>query len=417
MYEFFDPAKKYHKAFATDEDVRIAKAIREYVDKEVMPLRQDLEGGFYRDEKLAKQTIEKVAKGFAKIGVHKLAFPKEVGGLGILSAVTFNITLMEMCRADIALTIDLLIPAWVALPAVMVNNEVVMKKFFPRFCGDEPRRACFAITEPQGGCNVEDPAVYDIRTTAKLEGDEWVINGHKIWPSGAGVADLYLVVCTTDPKLGEEGIALIYVPPDADGLSFGKPEKKMGMIYTDVNAEIFFDNVRVPKEYRAAGPGVDAMLFKSCRSFALLATASMGCGAAEAALEIILDWTSKREIKGKPVRERSMHAGMIADMLIALEHARAYALQTAWMFDNPGIFGTWDSHSIMARAAAARVFSADMAVMVTNKAMELMGSYGYAYENNLEKYLRDVKEIQLWLGGQQLSRLEVARGLYHFHPW
>ena len=159
------------------------------------------------------------------------------------------------------------------------------------FCEDTPRCGCLAITEPAGGCNIEDAAEHGltIRTTAKLEGDEWVINGEKMWPSGASVADIYCVVCTTDPKLKEEGLALIYVPRDTPGISFGKPEDKMGMKVTDVNAAIYFDNVRVPMEYRAGGPGVDWQLFRNNISWGRLSSAPMALGNAQAVLEIVTE--------------------------------------------------------------------------------------------------------------------------------
>ena len=123
---------------------------------------------------------------------------------------------------------------------------------------------CFAMTEPGGahgggGCDIENLDLHGtkIRTKARLEGNEWVINGQKMWASNEGVADLYCVVCTTDPNLGDEGVALIYVPKDTKGITFGKNENKAGMA-GDKNHPMFLENVRVPKEWRAAGPGVDA---------------------------------------------------------------------------------------------------------------------------------------------------------------
>jgi len=273
-----------------------------------------------------------------------------------------------------------------------------------------------AITEPAGGCNIEDASEHarTLKTRAKLEGDEWVINGEKMWPSGASIADLYCVVCTTDPNLKEEGFALIYVPKDTPGLSFGKPEEKMGMKVTDVNAAIYFDNVRVPKEYRAGKPGLDWQLFRANVSWGRLTSAPISLGNAQAALEAVIEFTKTRAYGGKPVRNHSLQAAMIADMAIGVESARAFYLTVASMFDNRKKFGNPGEDYLLARASAAKVHACDVTEMVCNKAIELMGSYGYAREYHVEKYLRDSKIIQIWLGGGQLGRLDVVQSYYPY---
>jgi len=300
--------------------------------------------------------------------------------------------------------------------AIGGQNKVVLENFAPLFCGDEPRCACLAITEPAGGCNVEDAAAHGraIRTTARLEGDEWVINGEKMWPSGASIADLYCVVCTTDIEQKENGVALIYVPKDTPGMTFGKPESKMGMRVTDVNAAIYFNNVRVPRSYRAGGPGLDWKLFRNNLSWGRLTSAPMALGNAQAVLEAVIDYTGTRYYGGKSVRTHSLQAAMIADMAIAIESARAHYMHVAAMFNDRERFGSPGDDFLLGRASAAKVFACDVTEMVCNKAMELMGSYGYSREYHVEKYLRDSKVIQLWLGGAQLGRLDVAQSYYPY---
>jgi alkylation response protein AidB-like acyl-CoA dehydrogenase len=248
-------------------------------------------------------------------------------------------------------------------------------------------------------------------TRAVLDGDEWVINGTKRFPSNAGVADIYCVVCQTDPDLGEEGIALIYVPSPWEGLSFGKFENKAGM-QADRNCDMYFDNVRVPRRYRAAGPGIDARLMKRNLTLGRVASAAMAVGNSQGAFECVLEYTGSRVVEGRPIRQHSMCAGMLADMAVGIETARAYYLQTAYMLDRPEVYGDPASDAMLSRASLAKVYASDVAIMVTNRAMELMGSYGYMREFDVEKYWRDCKEIQLWLGGAQLARLDVARGYY-----
>ncbi|MEM4982865.1 MAG: acyl-CoA dehydrogenase family protein [Candidatus Bathyarchaeia archaeon] len=416
MYELFDLKKKYVKAIVSDEEIEIAKAIREFVNKEIMPRRKDLEGGWHRDEKLARETFKSLAHGLVKLGCQKCFLPREWGGDGI-SGTAWNLITAEIARGDLGLAMHFGILALSMMPAMLARRKDLFYKFGDKLLEDKPCTACVAITEHVGGANIEDLVQQGkaITTTARLDGNEWVINGAKIWPSGAGVADLcYVIICTVDPTKGDEGIALIYVPPDAKGVSFGKPIKKMGMSWTSINAEIFLENVRVPKEYRVAEPGEDAKILRDMIAYARLNTAANVTALAETVLEIVLDYTKDRRIIKKPVREYSLFAHILGDMTIAVETSRAYWLQVSWMFDHPEIYGRPGETANLARATAAKAYACDVAVGVTNKAMELMGSYGYSFELHIEKYLRDVKTAQLWLGGPQRERLDVALSHYSF---
>ncbi len=400
--------KRYGDFITSEEDVAFLTTIRRYVDQEVMPVRMQL------DEDYA--AFHKAYEGLVKLGIQKRGFSPRYGGLGIRSAPTVCAMSEEISRGDSGLSLHALIIPWCMAAAMGARNKTVMDRFIPLFCEDTPRCGCLAITEPAGGCNIEDAAEHGatIRTRAELDGEEWVINGEKIWPSGAGIADLYCVVCTTDPDLREEGLALIYVPGDTPGLSFGKPEEKMGMKVTDVNAAIYFDDVRVPREYRAGGPGVDWQLFRNNIGWGRLTSAPMALGNAQAVLEICVEYTGARFYGGKAVRAHSLQAAMLADMAIGIESARTYYLSVAAMFNNRERYGSPGEDYLLARASAAKVYACDVTEMVCNRAMELMGSYGYAREYHVEKYLRDSKIIQLWLGGGQLARLDVAQGYYPY---
>lgn len=400
--------QRYGAHISTEEDKAILSAVRNYIDKAVMPLRVALDEDY--------DAFHRAYDGLVKLGIQKRGFSQRYGGLGIRSATTVCALTEEISRGDSGLSLHALIVPWAMAAAIGAQNKVVLDKFTPLFCGDEPRCACLAITEPAGGCNVEDAAEHGrtIRTTARLEGDEWVINGEKMWPSGASIADLYCVVCTTGIDQKEDGVALIYVPKDTPGMTFGKPEDKMGMRITDVNAAIYFNNVRVPKSYRAGGPGLDWKLFRNNLSWGRLSSAPMALGNAQAVLETVIEYTGTRFYGGKSVRNHSLQAAMIADMAIAIESARAHYMHVAAMFNDRERFGSPGDDFLLGRASAAKVFACDVTEMVCNKAMELMGSYGYSREYHVEKYLRDSKIVQLWLGGGQLGRLDVAQSYYPY---
>ena len=398
--------------FLTDQDRLVLQVIRAFVEREILPVRQQI------DDDKDHVIVRRILQGLFDLGLMRAALPQEHGGLTPTgtraSPLTTCLVLEEISRGESGIAVAASVTTWALTPAVVAGNEAVLRVVGEMFSGSEFRLGCFAMTEPGAGCDIENLRVLrgrPIQTKAMLDGDEWVINGAKRFPSNAGVADIYCVVCQTDPDLGEEGVALIYVPSPWEGLSFGKFENKAGM-QADRNCDIYFDNVRVPRQYRAAGPNTDAQLMKRNLTIGRVASAAMAVGNAQAALERVLDYSGTRVVQGKPIRQHSMCAGMLADMAIGIETARAYYLQTAYMLDRPEVYGEPDSDVVLSRASLAKVYASDVAIMVTNKAMELMGSYGYMREFDVEKYWRDCKEIQLWLGGAQLARLDVARGYY-----
>jgi butyryl-CoA dehydrogenase/acyl-CoA dehydrogenase len=403
---------RYLDIFLTEQDRVVVDVIRSFVEREIMPVRQQI------DDDTDHMIIHRILEGLSNLGLMRAGLPQEYGGMAAAGTgppgVTTALVLEEIARGDSGIAVAAAVTAWALMPAIIAENKAVLEMLAGMFSGQEVRLGCFAMTEPAGGCDIENlPALHGrtIQTKAVLDGDEWVINGAKRFPSNAGVADIYCVVCQTDSGLGEEGIALIYVPSPWDGLSFGKFENKAGM-QADRNADIYFDDLRVPRQYRAAGPGIDARLMKRNLTAGRVASAAMAVGNAQGAFERVIEYTGARVVEGRPIRQHSICAGMLADMAIGIETARAYYLQTAYMVDRPQTYGEPDSDAMLSRASLAKAYACDVAVMVTNKAMELMGSYGYMREFDVEKYWRDCKEIQLWLGGAQLARLDIARGYY-----
>jgi len=392
--------------FLNEQSAMLVKNVRDFVDKEIMPVRMKL------DE--SREACEEIMRKLAAMGMQKYGLSPKYGGVPIGSIVEYCAVCEEIARGDSGVATEITCPEWLFGPAMRSRNTLVMEKLMAPFCTDERHVACFALTEPEGGCNGEDGTQHGrtLRTVAKRDGDEWVLNGGKRWPGGAGIAEVYGVLCTTDPSLGDEGVALIYVPNGVSGLTFGKPENKMGMRYSDINADIYFDNVRVPAGYRCAGPGDDWKLFRAALAFGRLSSAAFATGQAQAVLEIVVNYAGTRFYKGKAVREHTLQAAMIADMAIAIESARFYYLGVASMFDQRKQFGDPGDQFLMGKASGAKVYACDVAEMVCNKGMEIMGAYGYIKEFNVEKYMRDFKIIQLWEGGGQLGRLEAAAGYY-----
>ena len=405
---------KLLEAICKEEDLILRDLVRDFVNNEIMPVRQQIDD----DEDHA--IVRELLQGLANLGFTRAIFPEKYGGSDMHSAVTLGLPLEEVARGDSGIAVALACCLWPFMPAVWAQNEAVLDYFGPMFCGDDLKIGCFNMTEPGGpsgggGCDIENPGMQGrrISTRAVLDGNQWVLNGQKIWATNSGIADAYLMVCTTDPSLGDDGIALIYVPGDAEGLSFGKFEKKAGMA-ADRNTTTYLDNVRVPGSFRLAGPGEDARYFHANLTIGRLASAAMSVGNAQGAFETVLDFTGERVVGkvAKPIRDHSICAGMLADMAIGIETARLTYLSAGYRFDHPQEYGAIHSLEQLSLASIAKVYSADVAVMVTNRAMELMGSYGYVRDCDVEKYWRDCKIIQLWEGGAQLGRFDVCRAYY-----
>jgi len=393
----------------------IIQVLRDFVDREIMPVRNLIDPDTRADFKLVRELQDKLRA----IGGGRQMLPPEYGGMGIQSLVSACVFLEELARGDAGLICAQGDSGWAMRPAVAAYqegyNRRILDDFAEKLAGDEMYVCCFAMTEPEGGCNIENIDMHGrgIATTARLEGDEWVINGAKMWPTNSGIAELYSVVCQTDPDLGDDGIAIIYVPVPIEGFTFSKFEDKMGFRSSREGA-FWFDNVRVPKDYRAAGPGKDAELFHDNLIFARGFSAGWAIGPAQGAFEEVLKFTKDRLAAGKPIRQHTIAANMLADMAIGIQVGRDTYVNAAYIYDHPEVYGPKVSAYNLSRTSMAKVFCCDTAVNVTNKAMELMGSYGYVTDYHVEKYLRDVKIIQLWEGGAQMGRMDVARGYYDY---
>jgi alkylation response protein AidB-like acyl-CoA dehydrogenase len=402
---------EYFPLIVTEQDKMVAQMIRQFVDREIMPVRDKL------DDDTEHVIINQILKKLSALGVFRVGPIKKTqdGNQGI-SMVTSCVALEEMARGDAGIGIVAAINTWALQPAIAASNKIIIELFNSMADTDPLTLGCFAMTEPAGGCDIENlPALRGktIKTRANIDGDNWVINGAKRFPSSAGVASLYCVVCQTDPEKGEEGIALIYVPKNTNGISFGKFEKKAGF-QSDRNADIYFDDVKVPKSFRASGSGTDAQLLKSNLTIGRVGTAATAVGCAKGAFEEVLKYTGERVAGGKPIRDHSIAAGMLAEIASGIETARAHYLQVAYMLGHPEQFGPAYSDSMLCQASISKNYATEVGISVTNKAMELMGSYGYIRDYHVEKYWRDVKELQLWLGGAQLGRFDIARGYYQY---
>jgi alkylation response protein AidB-like acyl-CoA dehydrogenase len=261
------------------------------------------------------------------------------------------------------------------------------------------------MTEPASGADIEDDRMRlrTVKTIIKEDGDDYIINGVKVWPSNAGIASHYIVVVTTDPKLEEKGSGIIVVEKDTPGLSFGKIERKMGMA-EDQNREVIFENVRVPKKNLLGKIGDGHRLLQRTVAYNRLGAGMISVGMARGAFEYALKYCKDRVVGGKPLIKHSLISAMFADMATKIDAARLLVFRASWSL-------RMKDPNRARYSNMAKVFATNMAMEVTSNCVQVMGSYGYSKEYPVEKYMRDAKIVQIYLGPNELVQQLIGESL------
>jgi len=277
--------------------------------------------------------------------------------------------------------------------------------------GDEIKLGAYAVTEAGAGSDVKS-----LRTTAKLDGDEWVLNGTKVFISNGGIADVTVVVATVDPELGHRGQASFVIPKDAPGFSQGKKEDKLG-IRASQTAEVVLDDVRIPTDYLLGG--MDKLEKKlerarsgqsTGRSSGALATfeitrpivGASALGIAQAAYEWTLDYLEGRSEDGAPLMEQQRIQQVLADVATEIEASRLLVWRAAWMGRNGVPMSS-------GQGSMSKLKAGDVTMWATSTLMDLVGPYAQSTECPLEKWYRDAKIYQLFEGTAQVQRLVISR--------
>ena len=406
MSQWTDYELHFPPVLVSEDQRMIQQMVRDFVDKEIMPVREQLEDSIELQNQIRQRLVD--------IGLQRMSMPKEYGGEGIRSTLLGAIISEELSRGDIGLAVSHMCTGWAWRPAISGGMKAVLDEFMPNFCGDKVQIACFAMTEPGGahgggGCDIEN-YVYKgtkLRTTVSFQGDKCIINGTKMWATNSGIADLYCIVGTIDPTLGEEGFVIAYIPDGTPGLTRGPNEDKCGL-KSDHNCSLYFDDVEIPREWAIGPGGKAAELFWA--QLPGVSSGAMATGIMQGVLETILEYTGNRIVADRPIRQHGMPAEILADIAMNTEMARTWYLVTAYMCDHPEVYGPRTGF-LAARMNMSRITS-EKAVRCAERAIQLTGSYGYVRENHLEKYWRDSLMLTLWKGGTHLSRHNVCRGYY-----
>ena len=289
-----------------------------------------------------------------------------------------------------------------ALPIILSGSDQQKRRYLPDIAAGK-RLAAFALTEPQAGSDAGG-----IRTTARRDGDHYVLNGTKQWITGGGEAEIYTVILMTNPAKGPRGASAIVVEKGTPGFSFGKKEDKMG-IRASATRELIFEDCRVPAENVIGREGTGFITAMRTFDASRPGVAAQALGIAQGALDLAVDYAIGRRQFGSPVSSFQGLRFLLADMAMKVEAARALIYATARYVDS----GPAERPTMY--SAMAKCFASDIAMEVTTDAVQVFGGYGYMRDYPIEKYMRDAKITQIYEGTNQIQREEIGKILIGEH--
>jgi alkylation response protein AidB-like acyl-CoA dehydrogenase len=369
-----------------EEQQLIRRSVREFAEKEIAPRARHVD-----------ETGEFPAETFAKmgqLGLMGLPFPEEFGGAGADSLST-AIAIEEVSRACGSTGLAYAAHLGLGSAPIALFGSPEQKERFLTPAAQGQYMAAFGLTEPHAGSDAGAT-----RTTAVLEGDEWLINGQKMWITNAPVAGHIIITAVTDKEKGKKGISSIIVPRGASGMSFGKHEPKMGL-RGSVSTAIMFENVRVPRENLLGERGRGFIQFLQVLDGGRVGIGAMAVGLAQAAYEAAVGYAREREAFGQPIGAFQSVGNMIADMEVAVETARLMIYKAAWLKDQ--------ARPYTKEAAVAKLYASEVAEKVCRDAIQVFGGYGYSQEFPVERYYRDVRLLTIGEGTSEILRSVIAR--------
>jgi alkylation response protein AidB-like acyl-CoA dehydrogenase len=336
-----------------------------------------------------------------KAGVLGLPYPEEYGGGGQPYEVYLQV-LEELGSVWASVGVGTSVHALSCFGLVTKGTEEQKQKFLPDLLGGDLLGA-YCLSEPHAG---SDPAA--MRTTARRDGDSYVLHGTKAWVSHGGRADFYKVMARTGgDAAGRSEISCFLVPGDADGLSADPPEKKMGMT-ASATTIMRFENVRIPAERRLGEEGEGLKIALAGLDAGRLGIAAVATGLAQGALDAAVAYAKERETFGKKIIDHQGLAFLLADMEAAVQSARATYLSAARLKDQGLPYST--------EASVAKLVATDNAMRVTTDAVQVFGGYGYTRDFPVERYMREAKVMQIFEGTNQIQRMVIGRALASDRP-
>jgi alkylation response protein AidB-like acyl-CoA dehydrogenase len=372
--------------FFTEEQQAYQQLARDFARGKIAPVAAEY------DEKA--EFPWPVVKEMARGDFFRLWIPEEYEGLGG-GVLDLALVTEEFSKACGGIALALAGTALGTFPLLINGNDEQKKRYLPELASGQAL-AAFCLTEPEAGSDAGA-----IKTTAKTDGDHYVLNGTKHFITNGGVAKYYTVIALTDPARGSRGASAFLVEDGMEGLSFGKKEEKMG-IRASATCEVIFQDCRVPKVNLLGREGQGFMVAMKTLDKSRPGVAAQALGIAQGAFDLAVSYARERHQFGQSIASFQGIQFLLADMGTQIEAARALIYATAKMID-AGVrdFGK--------ESAMSKVLASDIAMRVTTDAVQIFGGYGYMKEYPIEKYMRDAKITQIYEGTNQIQRNVIAR--------
>jgi alkylation response protein AidB-like acyl-CoA dehydrogenase len=372
----------------SEEQKMIQEMARDFTENEIKPKAPEL-------DKTERHPVEIVQK-MAELNLMGIAIPDVYGGGGA-DIVSYAVALEEISRGCASVGVIMSVNnSLVCDPIYTFGTEEQKKKYLTPLASGK-KLGCFGLTEPEAG---SDAAAQ--KTTAVLQGDEWVINGKKNFITNGNVADYCVLLAMTDRSKGSKGISSFIVDCKAPGFSVGVVEKKLG-IKASGTAELIFEDYRMSKENLLGQVGQGFYVAMNTLDGGRIGIASQALGIARAALEAATDYSKTRVQFGKPISQFQAIQWMIADMATELDAARLLTLRAAFLKDHKMRYEK--------EAAMAKLYASEAAGRITTKAIQIHGGYGYIQEYNVERHFRDARITELYEGTSEVMRLVISSNI------
>jgi butyryl-CoA dehydrogenase len=372
----------------TEEQEMIRKMVRDFAKNEVAPTAAE------RDEE------ERFDRGIfdmmGELGLTGIPWPEEYGGIGA-DYVSYAIAVEELSRVCASVGVTLSAHTSLAGWPVYKFGTEEQKQQFLRPMAEGKKMGAYGLTEPGAGSDVSS-----MKTTAKLDGDEYILNGSKIFITNGGEAEIYVVFAVTQPELKHKGVSAFIVEKGTPGFSFGKKEKKLG-IRSSPTLEIIFEDCRVPKGNLLGKEGEGFKIAMMTLDGGRNGIAAQAVGIAQGSLDAAVGYAKERKQFGKPIAAQQGLAFKIADMATKIEASRLLTYQAAWRESEGLPYGK--------ESAMSKLFAGDTAMDVAIEAVQVFGGYGYTKEYPVERYMRDAKITQIYEGTNEIQRLVISKML------
>lgn len=365
----------------------LREAVRDFTNGVIRPIADEID---------AKHAIPReVIEQMAELGLMGVAIPEQYGGAG-MGETGLCVVMEELTRGDFSVAVTLGAHASIGAMSVVVGgNEEQKKRFLPDFASGA-KFVCYALSEAGAG---SDPGA--MKTTAVKDGDDWVLNGEKVWITAGDIADLAVVYAVTDKQKGANGgVTSFLVARDSEGYQIGRNEEKMGQRGSGT-VTLAFDNVRVPDENRLGevGQGFRTALGVLDRGRLALGANCLGC--AREAHELSVEHASQREAFGKPISAYQAMQWMLADSAVDIYGMESMIYRAAWLCDTDQPFGR--------EASMVKLFASEAVDRVVDRAVQIHGGMGYSAEFKIERLYRDARVTRIYEGTNEIQRIVVAR--------